>query len=25
MGRNTAGIAGNKPFFASTIMRIVRP
>lgn len=25
MGRITAGIAGNQPFFASTIMRIVRP
>ena len=25
MGRITAGIAGNHPFFASTIMRIVRP
>ena len=25
MGRRTAGIAGNHPFFASTIMRIVRP
>ena len=25
MGRRTAGIAGNQPFFASTIMRIVSP